>query len=356
MCVVCGCSSGADVRINEDGSHEHALPDGTTVRHAHHEVHAHEHKHGGGHKHDHGHDHDHGLVHQHEHDHQHAEGHVHSHGHEHHPHSHDHDHSHDHGHNHHAHDAGAFAPFVSVTASSIHSPTHSHAAYRKDAPAELVALETALLGKNQQIAERNRGWFAGRGVLALNLMSSPGSGKTTLLVQTLSDLSNEISMSVVEGDQETSADAERIRATGAKAVQINTGAGCHLEADIVERAVKHLSPAQGSVLFIENVGNLVCPSLFDLGEQARVVVLSVTEGDDKPLKYPHMFRSAQLMITTKMDLAPHVIFDVDRAEANARSVNPTIQCLRVSSTQGDGLAQWYDWLRTQRQVLAGSSQ
>ena len=239
----------------------------------------------------------------------------------------DHDHRHDHEHEH------------------AHAHAHSHAAHRKDAPAELVVLETALLAKNQRIAERNRGWFAGRGVLALNLMSSPGSGKTTLLVRTLQDLGGEIDMAVVEGDQETSADAERIRATGARAVQINTGAGCHLEADMLERAVQQLAPAAGSVLFIENVGNLVCPALFDLGERARVVVLSVTEGDDKPLKYPHMFRSAQLMVTTKMDLAPHVQFDVALAERHARSVNPTITCLRVSGTTGDGMADWYGWLR-----------
>ncbi len=244
---------------------------------------------------------------------------------------HDHDHGHDH---HHDHDHG-----------TGRGPVHAHAAHRRDAPAELVMLETALLAKNQRIAERNRGWFAGRGVLALNLMSSPGSGKTTLLVRTLQDLGGEIAMSVVEGDQETSADAERIRATGARAVQINTGAGCHLEADMLERAVQQLAPAAGSVLFIENVGNLVCPALFDLGERARVVVLSVTEGDDKPLKYPHMFRSAQLMVTTKMDLAPHVQFDVALAERHARSVNPTITCLRVSGTTGDGMADWYGWLR-----------
>jgi hydrogenase nickel incorporation protein HypB len=223
--------------------------------------------------------------------------------------------------------------------------THSHAAQHRDAPAELVALETALLDKNQRIAERNRERFAQRGIVALNLMSSPGSGKTTLLVRTLRDLVGEIAMSVVEGDQETSADAERIRATGAAAIQINTGAGCHLEADMLERALSQLAPPAGSVLFIENVGNLVCPALFDLGEKARIVVLSVTEGDDKPLKYPHMFRSAQLMVTTKMDLAPHVAFDVARAERHARSVNPTIQCLRVSSTSGEGLSGWYGWLR-----------
>jgi hydrogenase nickel incorporation protein HypB len=315
MCVVCGCSNGADVRVEGDAGeheHEHVLADGTRVSHRHdaesasptHDGHAHEHGHA--HDHDHDHDHGHGNAHQH----------------------HDGDHAHDAAHG------------------------HSHAAYRKDAPAELVALETALLDKNQRIAERNRGWFAGRGVVALNLMSSPGSGKTTLLVRTLRDLAGEFPMCVVEGDQETSADAERIRETGAAAIQINTGAGCHLEADMLERAVQRLAPAAGSVLFVENVGNLVCPSLFDLGERARIVVLSVTEGDDKPLKYPYMFRRADLMITTKMDLAAHVAFDVDRAERHARAVNPSIRCLRVSSTRGDGLDQWYGWLRALRAIEA----
>jgi len=219
------------------------------------------------------------------------------------------------------------------------------AAHRREVPTELVALETALLDKNQRLAERNRAWFADHGVLALNLMSSPGSGKTSLLVRTLTDLRPRLAMAVVEGDQETSADADRIRATGAAAVQVNTGAGCHLEADMLERAVAQLQPAPGSVLFIENVGNLVCPALFDLGEHARVVVLSVTEGDDKPLKYPHMFRRAQLMVTTKMDLAPHVDFDVPAAERHARSLNPGIRCLRVSAKTGQGLDAWYGWLQ-----------
>lgn len=214
-------------------------------------------------------------------------------------------------------------------------------------PAELISLEKSLLAKNLQIAERNRGWFAGRGVVALNIMSSPGSGKTTLLVRTLRDLGAELEMSVVEGDQESSADADRIRATGTRAIQVNTGAGCHLEADMLEQAVRRLDPPRDSLLFIENVGNLVCPALFDLGEKARIVVLSVTEGDDKPLKYPHMFRTAQVMVTTKMDLSPYVDFDVELAEAHARSINPSIRCLRVSSTTGQGLATWYDWLRSE---------
>jgi hydrogenase nickel incorporation protein HypB len=307
MCVTCGCNQKADVRI--DGEHEHVLTDGTRIRHRHDEHDAAPH------------------------DEAHAHGHAHHHDHV-HPHRHEPDSAGG------AHDGDA------------QPHTHSHAAYRKDAPAELVALETALLDKNQRIAERNRAGFAERGIVALNLMSSPGSGKTTLLVRTLRDLAGEIAMSVVEGDQETSADAERIRATGAKAVQINTGAGCHLEADMLDRALRQLQPPPASVLFIENVGNLVCPALFDLGEKARIVVLSVTEGDDKPLKYPHMFRSAQLMVTTKMDLAPHVAFDVAQAERHARRVNPTIRCLRVSSTSGAGLDDWYGWLRSMVKLAA----
>jgi hydrogenase nickel incorporation protein HypB len=287
MCVSCGCGNDAKARVEgEHDQHEHVLADGTRVRHTH-GAHA-------GHEHDHDH-----------------EGHHH----------HSHDHSHEHRHE------------------------HTHAAHRREVPTELVELETALLDKNQRIAERNRGWFAGRGVVALNLMSSPGAGKTSLLVRTLQSLGQEIAMAVIEGDQETSADAERIRATGAAAIQINTGAGCHLEADMIERAVRQLAPAPGSVLFIENVGNLVCPALFDLGESARIVILSVTEGEDKPLKYPHMFRSAQLMVTTKIDLAPHVDFDIGLAEANARRINPGIRCLRVSSRSGEGLSEWHDWLR-----------
>jgi hydrogenase nickel incorporation protein HypB len=240
----------------------------------------------------------------------------------------------------------------------VHAHGHDHAHGPGHAPVpfapcaepsgEIVRLETALLDKNQRIAERNRAWLAGRGVLALNLMSSPGAGKTSLLVRTLTDLREEAPMLVVEGDQETSVDAQRIRATGARAVQINTGTGCHLEADMLERALRELAPPGGSVLFVENVGNLVCPALFDLGEAARVIVLSVTEGEDKPLKYPHMFRSAHLLLLTKMDLWPYVSFDADRAEANAREINPELRCLRVSATSGAGLADWYAWLRAMR--------
>jgi hydrogenase nickel incorporation protein HypB len=208
-----------------------------------------------------------------------------------------------------------------------------------------IQLETRILGKNHIAAERNRGWLAARRILALNLVSGPGAGKTTLLERTLTDLRSELRISVVEGDQATSNDAERIRATGVRAVQINTGTGCHLEAEMVERALRVLDPAPESLLMIENVGNLVCPALFDLGERAKVVIYSVTEGEDKPLKYPHMFAAAEMLLLSKMDLVPHVRFDVERAVANALEVNPRLNVLRVSAYTGEGLGAWYGWLR-----------
>ena len=182
-------------------------------------------------------------------------------------------------------------------------------------------------------------------------MSSPGAGKTTLLERLLRDLRGELGISVVEGDQETLNDAERIRATGCDVVQINTGTGCHLDAEMLARGLTRLNPPQGSVVIIENVGNLVCPALFDLGEHAKVVIASVTEGDDKPLKYPHMFRASELMILNKIDLCPYVKFDVDKCIDAALSVNPRLQVLQVSATRGDGLAAFYDWLRARRRGL-----
>jgi hydrogenase nickel incorporation protein HypB len=236
-----------------------------------------------------------------------------------------HHHQHEHGHDHpqgyeHTHDDGA--------------------GHRR-----VVDLETRILAKNDAIAEKNRAWFKGREILALNLTSSPGAGKTTLLERTIRDLKDEISLYVIEGDQATAMDGERIRAAGAAAVQVNTGSGCHLEADMVARGLRELKPTPGSVVMIENVGNLVCPALFDLGEQAKVVILSVAEGDDKPLKYPHMFRAAQMMILNKMDLGPHVDFAPERAIANAQRVNPSISTLSLSARTGEGFDRWYEWLR-----------
>jgi len=208
----------------------------------------------------------------------------------------------------------------------------------------VVELERDILDKNNRLAERNRGFFEARNILALNLVSSPGSGKTTLLERTLADLGDRQRYYVVEGDQQTARDAERIAASGAPVVQINTGKGCHLEAEMVHQAIRQLQPAGDSVLFIENVGNLVCPSLFDLGEAYRVVVISVTEGEDKPLKYPDMFRSSQLCIINKTDLLPYLKFDLEALKNFARQVNPALEFLEVSATTGQGMDTWYDWL------------
>ncbi|HEX4944489.1 MAG TPA: hydrogenase nickel incorporation protein HypB [Usitatibacteraceae bacterium] len=224
-----------------------------------------------------------------------------------------------------------------------HGPAHAHAA---GVGAErAVAVERDILAKNDAEANANRRQFTAKGIFALNLVSSPGSGKTTLLVETIKRLSREIPIAVVEGDQQTSHDADRIRATGSRAVQVNTGKGCHLDAHMVGHAFGHLAPGEDSVLMIENVGNLVCPSAFDLGEAHKVVVLSVTEGEDKPLKYPDMFAAADLMLLNKCDLLPHLDFDVDLCEANARRINPSIQVLRVSATKGEGLDAWLEWIR-----------
>jgi hydrogenase nickel incorporation protein HypB len=209
--------------------------------------------------------------------------------------------------------------------------------------AQTVVMEQDILAKNDELASHNRTHLREGGVFAINLMSSPGAGKTTLLERTIRDLDGPCA--VIEGDQETLLDAERIKATGAPVVQINTGAGCHLDAAMLHRALHTLSPAHGSTLFIENVGNLVCPALFDLGEAARVVVLSVTEGPGKPLKYPHMFAATDLVLLNKVDLLPYVDFDVAEFERDVRRVNPSAALLQVSATRGDGLTEWYDWLR-----------
>ncbi|WP_406701145.1 hydrogenase nickel incorporation protein HypB [Singulisphaera sp. Ch08] len=254
------------------------------------------------------------------------QGHEHSHSHPHpHDHSHSHGHSHasDHDHHEHAHH---------------HLPAHS---------GTTISVEAAVLAKNDRLAERNRGWLAGRDILALNLVSSPGAGKTTLLERTIRDLSGELSLSVIEGDQETLNDAERIRATGCRVVQINTGTGCHLDAAMLARGLDELNPPLHSLVMIENVGNLVCPALFDLGERAKVVIASVTEGDDKPLKYPHMFRASTIVLLNKIDLLPYVPFNEARFLDSVRQVNPSLRVLRVSATTGDGLPDWYEWLRVQ---------
>jgi len=220
---------------------------------------------------------------------------------------------------------------------------------------EIVELEREILAKNASLAERNRGWFSGRGVYAVNVMSSPGAGKTTLLARTIRDITSEVPVGVIEGDQAMSFDADRIREAGAPVVQVNTGKGCHLEADMVAKGLRVLDPRAGSLVVIENVGNLVCPALFDLGEHAKVVILSVTEGDDKPLKYPHMFRAADVVLLTKVDLLPHLDFDVDRCIGDIHKLRPGIPVLQVSAKTGDGLDTWYDWLRQGRQALTDDS-
>jgi hydrogenase nickel incorporation protein HypB len=210
----------------------------------------------------------------------------------------------------------------------------------------VVRLEQDVLAKNDAIAARNRAWLGERGIVALNLVSSPGAGKTTLLERTLRELRGDLPIAVVEGDQETPLDAERIRAAGCPVLQINTGRGCHLDAAMIADALRSLDPPRGSLLFVENVGNLVCPAMFDLGERAKVVVASTAEGDEKPLKYPHMFRAAALMLLNKMDLVPHLTFDADACIARARQVNPALEVLPISATRGDGLDRWYAWLKS----------
>jgi hydrogenase nickel incorporation protein HypB len=225
-----------------------------------------------------------------------------------------------------------------------HEHTHTHT--------ETISLEQKVLAKNDLIAEQNRNWLAERNILALNITSSPGAGKTTLLERTIRELGGNRPVAVIEGDQETLLDAERIRAAGARAVQVNTGAGCHLDADMVHRALHALDPEQDSLLLIENVGNLVCPALFDLGEHSKVVVISVTEGQDKPLKYPHMFAAAGLVIINKIDLVPYVTFDLETCFGYVRSVNRGVEVLPICATSGDGIEAWYDWIRARTGDLA----
>jgi hydrogenase nickel incorporation protein HypB len=222
---------------------------------------------------------------------------------------------------------------------------HEHESHHHDDTGQTVVLEQQVLAKNDLLAQRNRGWLAGRAVVAVNLMSSPGSGKTTLLERTIRDLDAETAISVIEGDQETRLDAERIRATGRPVVQINTGSGCHLDAEMVGRVLAAIDPPPASLVFIENVGNLVCPALFDLGEAARVVIMSVTEGADKPLKYPQMFHRADLVVVNKSDLLPYVQFDVADFAAAVHRVNPKVEIVVVSATTGDGMFGWYQRLR-----------
>jgi hydrogenase nickel incorporation protein HypB len=260
--------------------------------------------------------------------------HAHDHDHPHeHPDSHDHDHMHAHPHD--------------------HSHPHSHGQQGR-AGRNLIELEASILAKNDALADKNRAWFAGREILAVNLLGGPGAGKTTLLERTIAALEGELPLFVIEGDQATANDAERVRAAGAAVFQVNTGTGCHLDAVMVAKGLAQLRPPPGAALIIENVGNLVCPALFDLGERAKVVIYSVTEGEDKPVKYPHMFRAADLVILNKIDLVPYLDFDLARAIAELRRVNPSAPLLQLSARTGAGLAPWCEWLRAQFAAARGA--
>ncbi|MEO5711142.1 MAG: hydrogenase nickel incorporation protein HypB [Nocardioidaceae bacterium] len=228
---------------------------------------------------------------------------------------------------------------------------HVHVEPDPEIRTHTLDLEVAVLARNDELAAGNRAWLAEHRVTALNLMSSPGAGKTTLLERTIAGATRPVS--VIEGDQETVFDAERIRAAGARAVQVNTGAGCHLDATMVAKALKGLRPEDDSLLFIENVGNLVCPALFDLGELRKVVVISVTEGDDKPLKYPHMFGAADLVVVNKTDLLPYVDFDIERLSRDARSLNPDVEVLPVSARTGENFGAWSAWLGRETPATPG---
>lgn len=214
----------------------------------------------------------------------------------------------------------------------------------------VIDIEKDVLYENNLLAERNRGYFDAKKMLALNLVSSPGSGKTSLLEKTLTDLKGQFDFYVIEGDQQTSRDADRIHATGSKVVQINTGKGCHLDAHMILHALQGIKPSENSILFIENVGNLICPAMFDLGENERVVIISVTEGDDKPIKYPDMFHTSSLCLINKTDLLPYVPFSMEKVKEYARQVNPELKFIELSCTSGEGLSDWYQWLK--EKVLA----
>lgn len=244
------------------------------------------------------------------------------HHHDHHHHAHDHGHEHHHDHHHHG---------------DHHHHEHDH---RK----KVIEVEKDVLQHNELMAARNRGYFEGRQIVALNLVSSPGSGKTSLLERTLADRKDSMRFYVIEGDQQSLNDANRIAAHNVPVVQINTGKGCHLESDMIYEAVKKLEPEHNSVLFIENVGNLVCPAMFNLGETDRVVIISTTEGVDKPVKYPDMFHTSQLCIINKIDLLPYLQIDLEELKTNALKVNPELKFLEVSATTGAGMDQWYAWL------------
>ncbi|MGD0317841.1 MAG: hydrogenase nickel incorporation protein HypB [Xanthobacteraceae bacterium] len=338
MCGTCGCGQGEkrveDLHHGEPHRHPHPMDElhaNSVDRdhdHSHKHAAAHDHRHEPADTHvhaesDHSHDHEH--VHWHEHNHTHPDGITHAH-----PHSHEHRHAHEHEHGN----------------RNVNGPSGA------DATRRVLSVEKDLLAHNDAIAAQNRRDFQAAKTLTLNLVSSPGSGKTTLLVETLKRIGGgfdaKYPIAVIEGDQETTADADRIRATGAPAIQINTGKGCHLDADLVRTAMGRLGMPANGILFIENVGNLVCPAGFDLGEAQKVVIVSVTEGEDKPLKYSGMFAASALLVVTKIDLVPHLDIDIDRLIHNARRINPTIGVLKLSAKTGEGMDRWMHWLETAR--------
>ncbi|MEZ2694487.1 hydrogenase nickel incorporation protein HypB [Hafnia alvei] len=371
MCTTCGCAAG-EQRIEGDDHHDH--------NHQHEHGHHHDHHHGHEHGHDHSHEHGH-----HEHEHAHHHGHQHQHAQDEHPQTVVvHHHYHHTGDVHHHHYNYVLASDAEL---HLHDHKHKHKNKSKNKHAEkrlekhldkhdekftpeqqdndlhygkgeagshapgmtqrrMLQIEQDVLGKNNHLAEHNREHFTQQHIAALNLVSSPGSGKTTLLTETLKRIADQYSCAVIEGDQQTTNDAERIRATGVPAIQVNTGKGCHLDAQMVHDAMHRLNLPDRSLLFIENVGNLVCPASFDLGERHKVAVLSVTEGEDKPLKYPHMFAASSLMIINKIDLLPYLHFDVEACIANAKRVNPQITVIQLSATSGEGMDAWLAWLET----------
>lgn len=347
MCGTCGCGQPEDaVKILKPGEDQHTHTYTHIHEHEHDgEIHAHEHTHTYTHAHayddpNHTHD-DHEHHHDHKHEHQHLD-HDHHHGHHHHDdgcggdcgcdhdheHGHHHHHSHDHDHGHH------------------HHHNHEHSGRQ-------IEIEADALQQNNLAAQRNRGYFEGKGLLTLNLVSSPGSGKTSLLEKTIKALNGKTKLFVIEGDQQTMNDANRINNAGAPVVQVNTGNGCHLDADMVNKAVKRLEIKDAGILMIENVGNLVCPSLFDLGETKRVVVMSTTEGDDKPLKYPTMFETSDICIINKTDLLPYVDFDMEKAREYALRVNPKLKFFELSVKTEEGIQPWIEWLMNEQKELAG---
>jgi hydrogenase nickel incorporation protein HypB len=254
---------------------------------------------------------------------------------------------HDHDHHHHGQGEHHHAQGEHHHGQGEHHQHHdAHFGHTVDGrAARVLSLEERVLARNDEAAASNRSWLAQRRVWALNLLSSPGAGKTTLLESTIQRLDGQLSISVIEGDQETDEDARRIRASGRPVIQINTGTGCHLDAAMVGRALDALAPDAGTLVFIENVGNLVCPALFDLGEQKKVLIAAVTEGEDKPIKYPYMFRAADLIVLNKVDLLPHVRFDVARFREHVRRVNARAEVLPVSALTGHGLGAFCGWLR-----------